>query len=51
MNEIWQTLIALGLVGAALGYLIWRGLRRRGASPCADGGCGCQKAALKPHVK
>ena len=51
MNDTWQTITALGLAGVALGYLLWRGLRRRGASPCADGGCGCDKGGLKPRVK
>lgn len=51
MNETMQTILALGLAGAALGYLLWRGLRRRGGSGCSDGGCGCDKAKLKPKRK
>ncbi len=50
MNETTQTIIALGLVAAALGFLIWRGLRRRGGG-CADAGCGCGKSALKKPRK
>ncbi len=49
MNETTQTIIALGLVAAALGFLIWRGLRRRGG--CEDAGCGCGKSALKKSRK
>ncbi len=44
MNETAQTIVALGLVAAALGFLLWRGLRRRG-SVCE--GCGCGQGALK----
>lgn len=51
MNETWQTIVALVLVGAALGFLLWRGLRRRGQNACSDGGCGCAKGALKPRKK
>ncbi len=46
MNETTQTILALGLVAAALGFLLWRGLRRRG-SACEDSDCGCDKGALK----
>jgi len=46
MNETMQTIIALGLVAAALGFLLWRGLCRRG-SACEDSDCGCDKGALK----
>jgi hypothetical protein len=51
MNETWQTIIALALTGAALGYLLWQGLRRRGASPCSQGQCGCAKTAIKHRRK
>ena len=46
MNETAQTIVALGLVAAALGFLLWRGLRRRG-SVCEGSGCGCGQGALK----
>ena len=46
MNETAQTILALGLVAAALGFLLWRGVRRRG-SVCEGSGCGCGQGALK----
>ena len=51
MNETMQTILALALVAAALGYLLWRWRRRRKESPCARGDCGCGKAALQPRRK
>ena len=51
MNETMQTILALTLAAAALGYLLWRGLRRRGGRACSDSGCDCGKAALKPKQK
>lgn len=46
MNETLQTILALGLVLAALGFLLWRGIRKRG-SACEDSDCGCGKGTLK----
>ncbi len=47
MDQSTQTLLALGLVFAALGYLLWRWLGRRRGSACEDSGCGCDKRVLK----
>lgn len=46
MSETLQTILSLALVLAALGFLLWRGLRRRG-SECDGSDCGCGKGTLK----
>jgi hypothetical protein len=50
MNETMQTILALGLVAAALGFLVWRWLRRRG-SACDDADCSCGKSVLRKPRK
>jgi len=49
MNETMQTILALGLVAAALGFLFWRWLRRRNA--CDDAGCDCSRNVLRKRRK
>ena len=50
MNETLQTILALGLVAAALAFLIWRWLRRRSGA-CDDAGCDCGKSVLRKPRK
>jgi hypothetical protein len=50
MNETLQTILALGLVAAALGFLVWRWLRRRGRA-CDDAGCDCTRSSLRKPRK
>jgi hypothetical protein len=47
MSSTLQTVIALGLVGAAAGWLIFSALRKKHSSGCGGGGC----AAVSPEVK
>ncbi len=49
MNETMQTILALGLVAAALLFLIWRWWRRR--STCEDAGCDGGKSVLRKPRK
>jgi hypothetical protein len=51
MDQTAQTLFALGIVGAALAFLLWRWFGRRRGSACDDGDCGCSKGALKKPRK
>ena len=51
MSETLQTILALGLVGLALAYLLWRWLLRRRGGACDDAGCDCARGALRKPKK
>jgi hypothetical protein len=42
-----QTIAALGIVALTAGWLLWRGLARRGHPGCGNEGCG----AVSPEAK
>ena len=51
MNATLQTIIALAVVGLALGWLGWRAFARRGEPGCGSSGCACATDKLKAQLK
>jgi len=51
MNETLQTIVALAIVGIAVGWLGWRAFARRGASGCSSSGCACPTDQIKARLK
>jgi hypothetical protein len=45
-----QTVLALGIVAAAIGGLAWRAFAKRGKPGCGSG-CGCATDAFKAKLK
>ena len=50
MSPTFQTIAALAIAAAALGWLIWRSLAKSGKPGCG-GGCGCPTTEIKAKLK